>query len=660
MAFTESEFLSNLWTRLRKALIGGPKNVEDPHIFHKISLVALLAWIGLGADGLSSSSYGPEEAFRALGSHTYLAIFLALATALTVWIISYSYSKIIEHFPHGGGGYIVTTMTLGKRVGVVSGSALLVDYVLTITVSIAACGDALFSFLPMAYHIYKIPFCAVLIVALVVLNLRGVKESVTMLAPIFAVFLITHLLLIGYGISSHLFDFGPIVSNLSANVQADMKAIGLMGIMAIFVRAYSLGAGTYTGIEAVSNGLLVMREPRVQTGKRTMFLMATSLAFVAGGLFLCYMLLNVHPVQGRTLNAVVADMLFGHWPLGNWLALITILSEGALLFVAAQTGFIDGPRVMSSMAVDSWFPHRFASLSERLTMNNGVILMGAASLGLLFYTGGSISVLVIMYSINVFLDFSLSQLGMTRYMIVSRKRMPNWKRQAAVFSIGLTLCLTILIIAVYEKFAEGGWITLVITFVIVVACYRIRNHYETVRRGVRKLDEMLLEIPTEGTPNMDLPDKKKPTAVILVDGYNGYGVHLLLNAIRNFPRYYHNYIFASAAVVDSGSFKGVAEIDALKESTEESLKKYVDLARRFGLTSDYRMEVGTEAVETASLLCQQLAKEYYRTTVFTGKLIFQKESLFQRMLHNETAYAIQRRLQWEGITTVVLPIRTAL
>ncbi|HAD81728.1 MAG: amino acid transporter [Candidatus Edwardsbacteria bacterium RIFOXYD12_FULL_50_11] len=660
MAFTESEFLSNLWKKLNKVLIGGPKNVEDPRIFHKISLVALLAWIGLGADGLSSSSYGPEEAFRALGSHTYLAIFLALATALTVFIISYSYSKIIEHFPHGGGGYIVTTSTLGSRVGVVSGSALLVDYVLTITVSIAACSAALFSFLPMSYHVYKIPFCVVLILALVILNLRGVKESVIMLAPIFGVFLITHLVMIGYGISSHLFDFGPIVSNLSANVQADMKAMGLMGIMAIFVRAYSLGAGTYTGIEAVSNGLLVMREPRVQTGKRTMFLMATSLAFVAGGLFLCYMLLNVHPVPGRTLNAVVAGMLFGHWPLGNLLALVTILSEGALLFVAAQTGFIDGPRVMSSMAVDSWLPHRFASLSERLTMNNGVIMMGTASLGLLFYTGGDISVLVIMYSINVFLDFSLSQLGMTRYMIVNRRHMPHWKRQAAVFATGLILCLTILIIAVYEKFAEGGWITLVITFVIVVACYRIRNHYDTVRRGVRKLDELLLEIPTEGTPNMDPPDKKKTTAVILVDGYNGYGVHLLLNTIRNFPRFYHNYIFASAAIVDTGSFKGAEAIDALRESTEESLRKYVDLARRFGLPSDYRMEVGTEAVETASLLCQQLASEYYRTTVFTGKLIFHKESLFQRVLHNETAYAIQRRLQWEGITTVVLPIRTSL
>src|SRR5208283_6093700 len=133
----------------KRLLFGAPRNVEDPRVFHKISLIAFLAWVGLGADGLSSSAYGPDEAFRALGDHTYLCVFLALATALTVFIISYAYSRIIEHFPHGGGGYIVATHTIGQTAGLISGCALLVDYVLTITVSLAACGDAIFSFLPM-------------------------------------------------------------------------------------------------------------------------------------------------------------------------------------------------------------------------------------------------------------------------------------------------------------------------------------------------------------------------------------------------------------------------------------------------------------------------------------------------------------------------------
>src|SRR5436190_3495228 len=143
--------------RVRRAVLGGPKNLRDPHLFHSLSLAAFLAWVGLGADGLSSSAYGPEEAFKNLGEHQYLAVFLAALTALTVVVIAASYSKIIEHFPFGGGGYVVASRLLGARAGLVSGAALLVDYVLTITTSIASGGDAVFSMLPANLHVFKLP-----------------------------------------------------------------------------------------------------------------------------------------------------------------------------------------------------------------------------------------------------------------------------------------------------------------------------------------------------------------------------------------------------------------------------------------------------------------------------------------------------------------------
>ena len=222
-----------------------------------------------------------------------------------------------------------------------------------------------------------------MIVLLIILNVRGLKESVTILAPIFIVFIATHVFLLGYGILSHIGGISPIARDLHANLSNDLSAIGKTGVLLLFLRAYSLGGGTYTGIEAVSNGLQVMRDPKVQTGKRTMAYMAGSLALTAGGLFLCYLLVGVKPAQGMTLNAVLADRLFGSWTFGPLLALITILSEGALLLVGAQAGFIDGPRVMANMAVDSWFPHRFAAFSERLTMRNGVVLMGVSALILL-------------------------------------------------------------------------------------------------------------------------------------------------------------------------------------------------------------------------------------------------------------------------------------
>ena len=237
MSQNGSDDQDSLLEKVRQTVVGAPRNIKDPSIFHKLSLVPLLAWIGLGADGLSSSSYGPEEAFRALGQHTYLAIFLALTTSLTVFIISYAYSRIIEHFPHGGGGYIVATHTLGPKTGLLSGSALLVDYMLTITVSIAACGDALFSFLPMGLHGYKLFFELFLILILIVLNLRGVKESVTILAPIFIVFVATHVFMIGYGIFSHLSQLGPVVQGIQTEFNAGLSSLGGLGMLALFLRA---------------------------------------------------------------------------------------------------------------------------------------------------------------------------------------------------------------------------------------------------------------------------------------------------------------------------------------------------------------------------------------------------------------------------------------
>jgi amino acid transporter len=646
--------------KLLHAIFGAPKQLQDQHLFHKMALIPVLAWVGLGADGLSSSAYGPEEAFKALGSHTYLALLLAVVMALTVFIISYAYSRIIEHFPHGGGGYIVATHLLGEKAGVISGSALLVDYVMTITISIASCVDAMFSYLPIQYHHYKVPFSCILIIILIVLNVRGVKESVTVMAPIFMTFVVTHIIMLVYGVFIHSDRFVPVVHDFSSGIHRDVSTIGALGIILLFLRAYSLGGGTYTGIEAVSNGLQIMREPRVQTGKRTMLYMASSLAFTASILLLCYLLLTLKPVAGKTLNSVLADALFGNWPMGHWIAFITIFSEGALLLVAAQAGFVDGPRVMSNMAIDSWFPHRFAALSERLTMRNGVVLMGGASILLLLYTRGSVDALVVMYSINVFITFSLSQLGMSRFFIQRRKEDPQWIRHLSIHLVGLVLCATILIITTIEKFTEGGWMTLLITTVVIFLCYLIKGHYLKVREGMAQLDETLLDVPTRGPVNDSPLNKNDQTAIQLVSAYSGFGIHTLLSLVTTFPRLYKNIIFVSVAVIDSGSFKGADEIKGLEESVRYSLMKYVDLARRLGFAADYRMEVATDVMESAVNQCREIAKEYPRSTVFTGQLTFRLEKFYHKMLHNETAFAIQRRLQWEGITSVIMPIRVRI
>src|SRR5712675_3595193 len=225
--------------RLKRFLLGGPKDLQDPHLFRHISLIAFLAWVGLGADGLSSSAYGPEEAFKNLGEHTYLAVFLAAATAFTVLIIAASYSRVIEHFPFGGGGYVVASRLLGPRAGVVSGSALLVDYVLTITTSIAAGGDAVFSVIPQSAHSLKLPVEFAVIVLLTVLNLRGVKESVRTLVPVFLVFLLTHAVMIVGSVFFHLGRAVEVVESVSGGLRHDLATLGFFATAALFLRAYS-------------------------------------------------------------------------------------------------------------------------------------------------------------------------------------------------------------------------------------------------------------------------------------------------------------------------------------------------------------------------------------------------------------------------------------
>jgi amino acid transporter len=693
--------------RVRTLLFGRPKDVRDRRTFHAVSLVAMLAWVGLGADGLSSSAYGPDEAFRALvrdGNHSSLAIFLALGTAITVFIIAYGYTRIIERFPSGGGGYVVATKLLGSRFGVVSGSALLVDYVLTITVSIASGGDQIFNLIPRTWFgqaaIFdashklvgyamdgggvlpvadvgtwldpaqrtKIGIEVGAIVLLTVLNIRGVKESVQTILPIFLLFVGTHVLALAFAIFGHVPQIGAVAHRQSENLRHTVSVLGVGGALALFVRAYSLGGGTYTGIEAVSNGVQIMREPKVRTAKRTMMLMATSLAITASGLVLAYLLVGAMPPDDptKTMNWVLLDRVAGSWHVGHFatgstFVMLALASEAGLLFIAAQAGFVDGPRVMANMAVDSWLPHRFSALSERLSMQNGVLLMSGASIAALVYTHGDVGKIVVMYSINVFLTFSLSNLGMTRFWVKSRREHRDFWRHVPVHLLALGLCVTILVVTCVEKFAEGGWLTLVITGALVALCFWIKRHYGRVVSAIRRLDVELPDpLSAESGKHPSRIDPEKPVAVLFVGGYGGLGRHALLTLLRMFPGHFHGVVFCSIAIVDSGNFKGIDEVHALEERTKASLAQYERFAATLDLPADSVLATGTEVAVEAEKIGLDVIRRYPRALFVAGQLLFEEDSSWGRVLHNETAFQIQRRLQHAGVPMVVLPVRLAL
>ena len=653
----------NLFSSIKNLVIGRAHNLSDKKIFHNMSLIALLAWVGLGADGLSSSCYGPEEAFKALGSHTHLSLFVALASIVTIVVICASYSQIIELFPTGGGGYLVASKLLSPTAGVVSGAALLGDYVLTIALSVASGADAVFSMLPEHYLKYKVGFSAGAVVFLTILNLRGVKESVILWVPVFFVFVGTYTFGIIWAVAAHFGDLPQIVQGVTTDIHAGDAEVGFIGMLAVMLRAYGLGAGTYTGIEAVSNAVNTLREPRVQTGKRTMVYMAGSLSFVVGGLLLAYLLYQVAPVEGKTLNAVLFEKLTVAWPanLSKTFVIAAMGSSAALLVIAAQTGFVGGPRVLANMAVDRWMPTRFATLSDRLVTQNGVVLMGLAALLIVLSTSAAVNVMVVLYSINVFITFSLSQLGMVRHWWQVRATDVTWRKKIFINGIGLLLTGGILVLLCVVKFDQGGWVTLLVTGAIVGLAFWVKSHYRQTQKKLHRLNELVAAaladdaIVVEKTPPPC--DVNARTAVLLVNGFNGLGLHTLLAVVRMFPKVYTNFVFVQVGVLDAGNFKGADEVENLREHSQREVNRYVSYMSKRGFYTEAHYALGTDIVEEAAKLCVVIAEKFPQAQFFAGQLVFKDESLVTRWLHNHTVFELQRRLYQNGRAMLILPIQ---
>ena len=649
----------NIFKSVKQFIIGKAHNPYDSSLFKDISLIAFFAWIGLGADGLSSVCYGPQEAFIALKGHIYLSIFVALGTALTIVVISASYIQIIEQFPTGGGGYLAASKLLSPTAGMISGCALIIDYVLTITVSIASGTDAIFSFLPASFLAYKLWVAALVLILLIVLNLRGVKESVMVLMPIFLLFVVSHLFMIIYAFFAHPLSMSVFAGNIHNDISQTHSEIGYIGMLIIIIRAYSMGAGTYTGIEAVSNGLPSLREPRVKTAKRTMYYMAGSLLFMVIGLMTAYLLYSVEFVPGKTLNAVLFEKMTANWgPIGYWVVGITLFAEAVLLFVAAQTGFVGGPRVLANMALDKWFPARFTDLSDQFVNQNGTVIMGISALIILLLAHGSVQLLVVLYSINVFITFLLSQLGMVVHWWQRRASPDRWRKGLFVNGVGLVLTVFILLSMVIIKFNEGGWITLLGTTALVAVALGIRRHYRKTFKILRRLDDLVAAVAIEQANNPSTPfDQNAKTAILFVNGFNGLGLHTLFGIVRFFGPVFKNYIFVQVGVIDSGNFKGADEIDNLESMLQTESAKYVYYMRSQGYHADSITKVGTNVIDEVEEIIPRICEKFPQAIFFGGQLVFPDESILSRWLHNFTTFAIQKKCYLKGVPFVMLPIR---
>lgn len=661
--------MTNIVNKVKKTVIGNSLDLKDSSTFRNISLIVFFAWVGLGSDALSSSCYGPEEIYKTLGIHVNLSILVGLITMVTIFIISTSYSQIIKLFPHGGGGYLVATRLISPNIGMISGCALLIDYILTISISISSGADAVFSFLPLGFQSYKVAFALSILAVLTILNLRGVKESVTALTPIFVIFLLSHIFLIGYAFFTHASQMQTVVVQTGHELTGTVKSLGIYGTIFLIMKAYSMGAGTYTGIEAVSNGIPNLREPRVKTAIKTMRLLAISLSAAVLGLIISYFLFNVHIQPGKTMNAVLINTATANWSpvFGQTFLYVTLISEAALLFVAAQTGFLDGPRVMANMAHDSWLPRSFSMLSDRLVSQNGILIMGVAAYLVIWLSKASVGFLVVLYSINVFITFSLSQFGMVKHWIAERKNDKKWLGKLLINGTGFALTVFILFTVIVIKFDEGGWITILITGALVGLALYIKGHYNKIGGEIGRIQKIMNSKMPETIAELKKTKSKKSfvddpidyedmTAVILVNGYTGVGLYSLYKILSKFKNVYKNFVFIQVGIVDADSFHHEAVVETITEKIKEDLGKYVYLINQLGYHAEYRYAIGTDVVEEVIKIVPEITDTYQNTTFIGGQLVFSGTYRASRILHNYTIFSIQRKLYKLGLTTIIIPI----
>ena len=655
--------MKHFFQGLGRILVGKPLDPLDPRTRHSLALVAFLAWVGLGADGLSSSAYGPEEAFRALGDHAHLGLWLVIATALTVFVIALAYNQVIELFPSGGGGYKAATKLIGPYAGLVSGSALIIDYVLTITISVAAGVDAIFSFLPKAWLGWKLAAQVFALLLLLGLNLRGMKESIRILLPLFLGFFISHVGLIVYGILAHVSVLDTLFTQTVTETHELADSAGWVFTIALLLKAYSLGGGTYTGLEAVSNNVNMLAEPRVRTGHLTMLYMALSLAFVASGILLLYLLWEVKPVHGQTLNAVTFGMIIDSFNLGDpglshGLLVTVLVFEACLLFVGANTGFLGGPAVLANMAADRWVPRQFRQLSSRLVTQNGVLLMGAAALGALLWSRGSVHLLVVLYSINVFITFTLAMAGLCRHWLDQRRFMQPWLRSFLLSALGFTVCAFILLVTLVEKFTHGGWVTLLITGSVAGLGLLIHRHYEGVAKQMALIENHFAPRPTWDTDTENPPeDKTEPTAVFLVGNNRGAAMVMLEWARKQFPDRFRNYLFVSVGEVDKQSFDGGGAIKSLQVRIDNSLRYLTSYCASRGLRAAAYQAYGNDPLQELAELLEKVLAEYPDSLCFASQLMFEHDHTVTRFLHNQMPLAMQRLLSLRGKELVIVPLR---
>ncbi|WP_172503202.1 APC family permease [Enterococcus faecalis] len=589
---------------LKRLFIGKPlKSAENDE--HKLSRFAALAL--LSSDALSSIAYGTEQIVVVLVTLSAAAIWYSLPIAAFVIILlislTLSYRQIIHAYPHGGGAYVVSSENLGRNAGLLAGGSLLVDYMLTVAVSVSAGAEAIISAIPALYG-HQVAISIGIVILITLMNLRGLRESASFLMlPVYSfIAIITLLIVVG------LFKIVTGAQPLNATALPGAVVPGIS--IALVLRAFSSGSSSLTGVEAISNAVPFFKKPRAKNAAGTLALMATILGFFFVGITFINYWYGIVPKEEVTVLSQIGKAVFGQ----NILYYLLQFATALILAVAANTGFSAFPVLAYNLAKDKFMPHMYMDRGDRLGYSNGILTLAAGSIVLLLIFQGSTERLIPLYSIGVFIPFALSQSGM---VVKWRKETKNWLPKSIANIVGAFISFAIIAILFIYRLGDI-WPFFIIMPVLIYAFYRVNTHYKNVAEQLRLED------------GAQLHEFDGNTVIVLVGNVTKANVGAL-----NYARSIGDYVVAMHVSMDEN-------VEKEKEIQEEFKKHFPDV-RLSIVHSSYR-SLQNPILRYVDLVSKNATKHNYSTTVLVPQFVPNKR--WQNILRNQTSLRLRIRLGW--------------
>lgn len=600
-----------MFSKLKNIFIGRPlkssNEGEEENLLTKLQALAMLS-----SDALSSIAYGPEQVVLVLVSVSAGAIWWSLPIGIVVLILlaslTISYRQVIHAYPQGGGAYMVTTENLSPKAGLISGGSLLVDYMLTVAVSVSSGADAITSAIP-ALHPYNLHISIVLVLALMLMNLRGLRESaVSLMIPVY-LFIASTVFLIGFGLLQLL------LGNLSYHATAPIgKSISGVSLV-LLLRAFTSGSASLTGVEAISNSVPFFKTPKAENAAKTLAIMAAILGFMFAGITFLNYWIGIVPIKDVTILAQMAQAILGNSPIGRLLFYIFQLSTALILAVAANTGFSAFPMLSYNMAKNKYMPHMYMEKGARLGYSNGILTLAIGAIFLLLIFNGNTERLIPLYTIGVFVPFALSQTGMVVHW---RKQYgKHFLKHSVTNILGAAICYTIVAILLLFRLRDI-WPFFPIIIILLWIFLTIKNHYNKVAKQLR-LNEKIERVD--------------------------YAGNLVLVLVGNVTR-------VSAGAMNYACSIG-DEVIAMHVSTKETQEKDEEVASEFkhyfsdiqfvNVETSYR-NIIRPTVQYVTKVARNAQKKGYTVTVLVPQFI--PNHSWQNMLHNQMSLKLKYFLRW--------------